>query len=104
MTAVREGLNVCAAFYGHPGVFVYASHQSIRLARAEGFEAQMLPGISAEDCVFADLGIDPENMGVRVTKQQILALPSSLRSAKYPRALASGYYWPYRLSRQEICF
>jgi uncharacterized protein YabN with tetrapyrrole methylase and pyrophosphatase domain len=63
MTAVREGLNVCAAFYGHPGVFVYASHQSIRLARAEGFEAQMLPGISAEDCVFADLGIDPGKYG-----------------------------------------
>ena len=63
MTALREGLNVCAAFYGHPGVFVYASHQSIRLARAEGFEAQMLPGISAEDCLFADLGIDPAKYG-----------------------------------------
>lgn len=63
MTAVREGLNVCAAFYGHPGVFVYASHESIRVARAEGFEAQMLPGISAEDCVFADLGIDPGKSG-----------------------------------------
>ncbi|MBW4494388.1 MAG: hypothetical protein KME26_15130 [Oscillatoria princeps RMCB-10] len=63
MTAVREGLRVCAVFYGHPGVFVYASHKSISVARAEGYEAQMLPGISAEDCLFADLGIDPAKYG-----------------------------------------
>lgn len=63
LTAVREGLRVCAAFYGHPGVFVHASHKSISLARAEGYEAQMLPGISAEDCLFADLGIDPAKYG-----------------------------------------
>ena len=59
ITAVREGFQVCAIFYGHPGVFASPSHISIRQARAEGFEALMLPGISAEDCIFADLGIDP---------------------------------------------
>lgn len=63
LTAVREGLRVCATFYGHPGVFVYASHKSISVARAEGYEAQMLPSISAEDCLFADLGIDPAKYG-----------------------------------------
>lgn len=63
LTAVREGLRVCAVFYGHPGVFVYASHKSISVARAEGYEAQMLPGISAEDCLFADIGIDPAKYG-----------------------------------------
>lgn len=60
---VREGLNVCVIYYGHPGIFVYASHQSIKLARGEGFDAKMLPGISAEDCLFADLGIDPSTHG-----------------------------------------
>lgn len=60
---VREGLHVCAAFYGHPGVFVNPSHEAVRRAREEGFEAQMLPGISAEDCLFADLGIDPGPVG-----------------------------------------
>lgn len=63
VTAVRSGLDVCAVFYGHPGVFVNPSHQAIRTARAEGFEAQMFPGISAEDCLFADLGIDPGKYG-----------------------------------------
>jgi uncharacterized protein YabN with tetrapyrrole methylase and pyrophosphatase domain len=63
LTAVREGLQVCAVFYGHPGVFVYASHKSISVARAEGYEAQMLPSVSAEDCLFADVGIDPAKYG-----------------------------------------
>lgn len=56
---VRNGEHVCAAFYGHPGVFVWPSHEAIRRARAEGFEATMYPGVSAEDCLVADLGLDP---------------------------------------------
>jgi uncharacterized protein YabN with tetrapyrrole methylase and pyrophosphatase domain len=60
---VREGLNVCVVYYGHPGVFVTPSHESIKQARAEGFDARMLPGVSAEDCLFADLGVDPSTHG-----------------------------------------
>jgi uncharacterized protein YabN with tetrapyrrole methylase and pyrophosphatase domain len=54
---------VCAVFYGHPGVFVYPSHRAIERARQEGFAASMCPGISAEDCLFADLGVDPGAQG-----------------------------------------
>ena len=60
---VQEGLDVCVAFYGHPGVFVTPSHEAVRRARAEGVPARMLPGISAEDCLFADLGLDPSSHG-----------------------------------------
>ena len=60
---VREGKDVVAAFYGHPGVFVTPSHEAIRMARAEGYAARMLPGISAEDWLFADLGVDPAQCG-----------------------------------------
>lgn len=63
LAEVRQGLNVCAVFYGHPGVFAYPTHEAIKQARHEGFRAQMLPGISAEDCLFADLGIDPGRNG-----------------------------------------
>jgi uncharacterized protein YabN with tetrapyrrole methylase and pyrophosphatase domain len=59
LNRVRDGLRVCVVWYGHPGVFVYSSYESIRLARQEGFSACMLPGISSEDCLFADLNIDP---------------------------------------------
>ena len=56
---VTAGKRTVAAFYGHPGVFTYPSHESVRRARAAGFPARMLPAVSAEDCLFADLGIDP---------------------------------------------
>jgi precorrin-6B methylase 1 len=60
---VRAGKKVCAAFYGHPGVFAWAPHEAIRIARREGYFAHMEPGISAEDCLYADLGIDPGAVG-----------------------------------------
>ncbi|MFZ0547459.1 MAG: SAM-dependent methyltransferase [Candidatus Promineifilaceae bacterium] len=60
---VRQGKKVCAVFYGHPGVFVNPGWEAIRQARAEGHEAFMLPGISAEDCLFVDLGLDPAQDG-----------------------------------------
>lgn len=63
MIEVRSGKRVCGAFYGHPGVFALAPHKVIEQARAEGFAAHMEPGISAEDCLYADLGIDPGRYG-----------------------------------------
>ena len=62
---VREDLRVCAVSYGHPGIFAYPLHESIRVLRNEGYRAEMLPGISAADCFFAELGIDPAVAGCR---------------------------------------
>ncbi|MEM1412187.1 MAG: SAM-dependent methyltransferase [Pseudomonadota bacterium] len=59
----REGQSVCVAFYGHPGVFVTPSHAAKRAADAEGLAARMLPALSAESCLFADLGVDPVARG-----------------------------------------
>lgn len=61
--AVRSGRQVCAAFYGHPGVFVNASHAAIRRVRRAGLPARMLPGVSADACLFADLGVNPGDAG-----------------------------------------
>ena len=63
LAEVRAGRQVCGAFYGHPGVFARVPHKAIAQARAEGFEAHMEPGVSAEDCLYADLGIDPGDFG-----------------------------------------
>ena len=63
VSRVRQGVDVCAVLYGHPGVFAWPGHESIRRLRAEGFRARMLPGISTEDCLVADLGIDPALTG-----------------------------------------
>ena len=63
LTEVRAGKRVCGAFYGHPGVFAWPTHKAIELARGEGYPAHMEPGISAADCLYADLGIDPGTYG-----------------------------------------
>ncbi|MDG3008287.1 SAM-dependent methyltransferase [Paludisphaera mucosa] len=63
MECVREGSITCIASYGHPGVFADPVHEAVRRAREEGFPAQILPAISAEDCLFADLGVDPARSG-----------------------------------------
>lgn len=62
---VRAGRRVCAVFYGHPGVFADVPHGAVRQARREGFKARIEPGISAEACLYADLGIDPGKTGVQ---------------------------------------
>jgi uncharacterized protein YabN with tetrapyrrole methylase and pyrophosphatase domain len=63
LAAVRAGRRVCLAFYGHPGVFVDPGHEAVGRAREEGFSARMLPAVSAEDCLVADLGLDPGELG-----------------------------------------
>lgn len=63
LDAVRAGKKTVCALYGHPGVFACVSHLAIKQARAEGFVAKMEPGISAEACLWADLGIDPGKSG-----------------------------------------
>jgi hypothetical protein len=63
LAEVRAGKRVCGVFYGHPGVFAWAPHKAIEIARQEGYPAHMEPGISAEDCLYADVGIDPGTFG-----------------------------------------
>ena len=63
--AVRSGRRACAVFYGHPGVFAQVPHAAMRRLREQGFPVRMEPGISAEACLYADLGIDPGRRGVQ---------------------------------------
>jgi hypothetical protein len=65
LNAVRAGQHVCTVFYGHPGVFAQVPHNAIRIARKEGFYARMEAGISADACLYADLGLDPGESGVQ---------------------------------------
>lgn len=63
MAEVQAGKNVVGAFYGHPGVFAWVPHKAIAVAKQQGYKAHMEPGVSAEDCLFADLAIDPGRYG-----------------------------------------
>ena len=63
--AVRQGQRVCAVFYGHPAVFVESSHAAVRELVADGYQARILPGISADACLYAELGFNPGAYGVQ---------------------------------------
>lgn len=71
---VRKGYYVVGVFYGHPGVFVNPSHRAISIARSEGHYATMLPGVSAEDCLYAELGFDPSRPGCQTVEATDLLL------------------------------
>ena len=62
---IRAGLDVCVVLYGHPGIFAQVGRKAMALARAEGIETRMEPGISAEACLYADLDLDPGEHGVQ---------------------------------------
>ncbi len=63
LVEVRRGLRVCFALYGHPGVFAMPAHAAVSIARKEGYRAAMQPGVSADACLIADLGVDPASSG-----------------------------------------
>lgn len=94
--SVRAGKRVCAAFYGHPGVFVRPAHEAVRIARAEGFPARMMPAVSALDCLFADLGIDPADAGL-----QIYEATEFLLRARSPDVSAGLVLWQLHVIGQE---
>lgn len=64
--AVREGLNVCAVYYGHPGVCATAPHIAAARVRALGGRARILPAISSHDALLASCGIDPGLSGCQI--------------------------------------
>jgi hypothetical protein len=63
---VRQGKRVVAVFYGHPGIFVLATHRAVQIARREGHRAEMRPAVSALDTLCADLGVDPSQPGMQM--------------------------------------
>ncbi len=100
LSEVRAGRKVCAAFYGHPGVFAWPSHKAIAVAREEGFEARMEPGISAEDCLYADLGIDPGKYGCQhFEASQLLFYKRRLDPSAYLVLWQVGIVGDYSLAK-----
>ena len=60
---VKEQQSVCVVFYGHPGIFVLSTHMAREQLLADAYPVKMYPGISADACLFADLGLDPASTG-----------------------------------------
>jgi precorrin-6B methylase 1 len=63
---VRRGLTVVGVFHGHPGYFVSPARRALAIASLEGHETATLPGVSAPDCMFSDLRVDPGVFGCQI--------------------------------------
>ncbi|EUC62604.1 uroporphyrin-III C/tetrapyrrole (corrin/porphyrin) methyltransferase, putative [Rhizoctonia solani AG-3 Rhs1AP] len=63
---VRTGCKVLGIFYGHPGFFATPAHRALTLARAEGYAAKMLAGISSFDYMLSDLEFEPALYGCTI--------------------------------------
>jgi hypothetical protein len=59
---LRVGLTVCAVHAGD----ISAWHEVLQMSRREGHRVVIVAGISADDCLFSDLGIDPMHHGVQI--------------------------------------
>jgi Tetrapyrrole (Corrin/Porphyrin) Methylases len=70
---VRRGEQVCVALYGHPGVGCDPTHMVMARSREEGFSARILPGVSSDACLYADLGIDPMDDGIQAYEASLFA-------------------------------
>jgi precorrin-2 methylase len=63
---VRLGLTVVGIFHGHPGYFVSPARRALAIASMEGYETALLPAVSAPDCMFSDLRVDPGVFGCQI--------------------------------------
>ena len=74
LSAALVGGPIVFAIQGHPSVFCYPPILMRDLARMLGIPFEILPGISAMDCLFAELGIDPAVHGVQMYEATDLLL------------------------------
>ena len=58
-----SGLDVCAVFYGHPGIFVHPPPRSHSPSQTGRITRPHVARLSAEDCLYTDLSIDPGRQG-----------------------------------------
>lgn len=60
---LKDSIHICVVLYGHPAVFAKPALDAVIQAKKAGYDAKILPAISAEDCLFSDLLIDPGSCG-----------------------------------------
>jgi len=62
------------ALYGHPMVFVSPTQFVLDRAEEEGLRTEVRPGISAVDCLYCDLALDPARNGIQMFEATDLLL------------------------------
>ncbi|MFB6176662.1 MAG: SAM-dependent methyltransferase [Halobaculum sp.] len=65
---------VSFALYGHPMVYVSPAQHVVERAPDRGLETTIYPGISAMDCLYVDLHLDPAANGIQMFEATDLLL------------------------------
>lgn len=55
--------DLCVVMYGHPTFFANPALEAAKIAYKNGHDVMVLPGVSSQDCLYADLMIDPGTSG-----------------------------------------
>lgn len=63
LNVLTKQQHVCVVLEGHPTFFAQSALAAAKQAKAIGYKVMILPGISAEDYLFAELQIDPGSVG-----------------------------------------
>jgi len=65
LETLKKPCHLCVVIYGHPCVFAQPGLNAAKQAKASGYDARILPGISADACLFSDLMINPADCGLQ---------------------------------------
>jgi precorrin-6B methylase 1 len=71
---LRQGRSAALVSYGHPLVFCDPSRLAIEQTAQEGFEVDIVPGVSSIDCLLADLRVDVLHHGLQIYEGHDLLL------------------------------
>jgi precorrin-3B methylase len=64
--AKNTNKSITHAPYGHPSIFVSPTRLIQEEGPKHGLRVKVVPGISAIDCIFAEIGLDPGTNGVQM--------------------------------------
>jgi hypothetical protein len=78
LSEVRRGQRVVGVFHGHPGYFVSPARRALAIAASEGYRTNLFAGVSAPDCLFADLRVDPGVRGCQILMASYLLKPKNV--------------------------
>lgn len=108
-TVVKAALErppVTFALYGHPLIYSYPPFLIREMAGLLGLSVKVVPGVSAMDCIFADLFVDPSMNGIQMFEATEMLLRGRLLQTDVAAliwqigALETGLYSTYS-SRPE---
>jgi len=99
LSALNNIDNLCVVFYGHPCMCAKPALNAAKRASKKGIKVKVLPAISAEACLYADLHINPLEHGLYsleastlLNKQKLIDTSTNLLIWQVSHINQTGHY------------